>query len=112
MSKIDPMEPGRIRSRFAENLIRSRQQLLLSQEEVGFRACLHRTEIGIVEQGFRVPRIDTLMKLAGALESSPYELLDGIAWLSTAPLVGSFVITARIESLRDAGSGQGRQCPS
>lgn len=65
---------------FAANLKRCRAAADLSQEEVGFRAELHRTEVGLLERGARVPRIDTLIKLATALEVDAGELLAGIAW--------------------------------
>jgi transcriptional regulator with XRE-family HTH domain len=65
-----------------QNLLRSRRRVSLSQEEVAFRAGLQHTEVGQLERGLRVPRIDTLVKLAGALEIPPGDLLEGIAWLS------------------------------
>jgi transcriptional regulator with XRE-family HTH domain len=107
-AKIDPMDAHRVRDRFAGNFVRARRHLLMSQEDLGFRACLHRTEIGMLERGIRLPRIDTFLKLAGALESSPNELLDGIVWVPQAPLVGSFVIAVPIESARNEGSDRGR----
>jgi transcriptional regulator with XRE-family HTH domain len=66
--------------RFGENLRRCRKAGGLSQEALGERASLHRTEIGLLERGARVPRIDTLIKLATALDADPGELLDGIGW--------------------------------
>jgi transcriptional regulator with XRE-family HTH domain len=69
-----------IRRQFGAKLRRTRERADLSQEEVGYRASIHRTEVGMVERGERLPRIDTLVKLAGALEVEPGELLDGIAW--------------------------------
>lgn len=67
--------------RFGENLRRVRRQADLSQEELGFRASLHRTEVGLLERGARVPRIDTLMKLIAALGIRiDCDLLDGIVW--------------------------------
>ena len=51
-----------------------------SQEEVGFRAGLHRTEIGQLERGHRLARIDTVVKLAGALSIAPGDLLAGMKW--------------------------------
>jgi transcriptional regulator with XRE-family HTH domain len=69
-----------VSERFSANLVRCRRRAGLSQEKVAFRASLHRTEIGHLEGGTRLPRIDTLMKLAGALGVAPGELLDGIAW--------------------------------
>lgn len=67
--------------RFGVNLRRVRRQADLSQEEVGFRSSLHRTEVGLLERGARVPRIDTLVKLTGALGLRiDCALLDGIEW--------------------------------
>lgn len=82
--KIDPAVTREVADRFGGNLVRERKRAGLSQEEVGFRASLHRTEVGMLERGIRLPRIDTLIKLTGSLESSPDELLDGIVWV---PLV-------------------------
>jgi len=65
--------------RFNENMLRCKQ-LGVSQDELGIRASLHRTEISNLERGFRLPRIDTLVKLAGALEVSPEALLEGMVW--------------------------------
>lgn len=56
------------------------------------RASLHRTEIGLLEQGKRKARIDTLMKLCGAVEATPAELLDGIEWLPGQDHDGRFSI--------------------
>ncbi len=69
-----------IARRFGENLVRARKRADLSQEELGFRASLHRTEVGQLERGVRLARIDTVVKLAGALKVPPGSLLDGMAW--------------------------------
>ena len=69
-----------VAEQFSENLLILRRRARLSQEEVGFRASLHRTEIGCLERGERLPRIDTLTKLAGALDVTPNDLLAGIVW--------------------------------
>ena len=57
------MEP---RDRFAVNLRKARQSKQISQEELGFRCELHRTEISLLERGGREPRLGTIVKLAGA----------------------------------------------
>lgn len=88
---------------FGENLTRCRKRSNLSQEELGIRASLHRTQIGILERGARLPRIDTLVKLAGALSVSPCDLLDGIVWRPGSSTVGGF------ESTRETGDGANRQ---
>jgi transcriptional regulator with XRE-family HTH domain len=69
-----------VAERFAENLIRHRKAADLSQEQLADLAGLHRTAVGLLERGFRLPRIDTLVKVAGALEVSADELLEGIEW--------------------------------
>ncbi|HET8639393.1 MAG TPA: helix-turn-helix transcriptional regulator [Solirubrobacterales bacterium] len=72
------MEP---RQRFAVNLRKARQRREISQEELGFRCELHRTEISLLERAGREPRLGTIIKLASALEVTPEELCDGIRWL-------------------------------
>ena len=52
----------------------------ISQEELGFRCDLHRTEISLLERGGREPRLGTIVKLASALEVTPEELCAGIRW--------------------------------
>lgn len=79
-----------LRQRFAANLLHARKRAGLSQEEVGVRASIHRTEVGLLERGERLPRIDTLAKVAGALEISPCDLLDGIMWNPGETRLGSF----------------------
>jgi transcriptional regulator with XRE-family HTH domain len=71
------MEP---RDRFAVNLRRARQGKQISQEELGFRCELHRTEISLLERGGREPRLGTIVKLAGALDTTPEDLCRGIRW--------------------------------
>jgi Helix-turn-helix. len=67
--------------RFAANLRQARTKLGISQEELGYRCDLHRTEISLLERAGREPRLATIVKLAGALETTPAELCAGIAWL-------------------------------
>jgi transcriptional regulator with XRE-family HTH domain len=79
-----------VAQRFGANLLVHRERRGISQEELAFRASLHRTEVGLLERGARVPRIDTLAKLAGALAISPADLLTGIAWEPGTMLPGRF----------------------
>jgi transcriptional regulator with XRE-family HTH domain len=81
-----------VAARFGANLKRCRRRLALSQEDIALRASVHRTEIGLLENGRRVPRLDTVMKLATVLEVEVAELVEGIAWVSGEPRSGSFVI--------------------
>jgi len=52
----------------------------LSQEALADYAEIHRTQISLIEHGERLPRIDTLIKLAGGLFVPPCEPLDGVLW--------------------------------
>ena len=74
-SRRDHMEPN---ERFALNLRAHRSRVGLSQEALGFRSRLHRTEISLLERGAREPRLSTIVRLARALHVSPADLLDGI----------------------------------
>jgi transcriptional regulator with XRE-family HTH domain len=67
--------------RFAANLRQARVKIGISQEELGNRCDLHRTEISLLERAGREPRLATIVKLAGSLETTPAELCTGIAWL-------------------------------
>lgn len=71
--------------RFGRNLFMARRRLSLSQQELGRRCSLHRTHIGFIEKGERLPRIDTLVKLAAGVEVRPEELLRGIEWTPPPP---------------------------
>lgn len=68
------------RDRFSINLRTAREKSEISQEELGFRCDLHRTEISLLERGGREPRLGTIVKLSSALGVTPEELCEGIAW--------------------------------
>ncbi|HEX3737342.1 MAG TPA: helix-turn-helix transcriptional regulator [Solirubrobacterales bacterium] len=86
-------------ARFAANLRRLRGEADLSQEELAFRAAVHRTQVGLLEGGQRLPRFETLIKLAGALGVSPAALTEGIAWEPIEAVTGGLVVT----EIGDAG---------
>jgi len=69
-----------LKRRFGDNLILLRDRVDLSQEQTAVRSGLHKTQVGLLERGLRLPRLDTIVKLAGALEVAPCDLLDGMAW--------------------------------
>jgi transcriptional regulator with XRE-family HTH domain len=79
-----------VAEKFGANVFVHRRRAGLSQEELGFLASLHRTEIGQLERGVRLARIDTLIKLAGALSVPPGDLLKGIAWAPSRSPGGRF----------------------
>jgi len=77
------------RERFAANLRRARLAAAISQEELGFRCGLHRTEVSLLERALREPRLGTVVKLAAALDTTPDRLCAGIGWL---PAKGRFEV--------------------
>jgi len=92
------MEPRReVAREFGRNLFVLRKWARLTQEETALLAGLHRTEIGHLEHGFRVARIDTVVKVAGALVAPPASLLKGIEWKVGAARPGHFVFPDRDE---------------
>jgi transcriptional regulator with XRE-family HTH domain len=88
---------------FGENLRRARKRLSISQEEAAIRASLHRTEIGLLERGERVARIDTAIRLAGGVGVPLCELLDGIEWKPGTMQAGTFSVSAEQSSARRKG---------
>lgn len=55
-----------------------RARLRISQEELSFRANLHRTYVGAIERGERNVSLQNIVKLARALRVKPERLLRGI----------------------------------
>ena len=87
---------------FGENLRRLRKRAGISQEDLAFSCSLHRTEIGLLERGARVPRIDTLLKIATGLGVRiDCALLDGIDWTPATTQAGGFKVKSRIERHKD-----------
>lgn len=80
--------------RFAANLTHLRRAVGISQEELSFRAAVHRTQISLMESGKRTPRIRTLVRVAGALGATPNDLLEGIAWEPIISTSGGMVVAS------------------
>lgn len=98
-----------VAGKFGKNLTRCRRRANLSPEELGARAALDRSEIGILERGECLPHIDILVKLAGALSVSPDELLEGIAWRPGTTIAGGFEPTIDLDK---EGDGEGPDVPA
>ena len=94
--------------RLGQNVLKARRRAAFSQEELGAMACLHRTEIGFVESGQRLPRVDTLIRLASALGVDAGELLEGVEWIIPAPTrPGTFAVSpVTLRGDRDASQVQ------
>lgn len=55
-----------------------RENAGLTQEELGFRFGLHRTYISMLERGYRVPSLETLLALADYLGAKPVKLMEAV----------------------------------
>ncbi len=75
---------------FGANLADQRRGAGISQEELGIRANVHRTEISQLERGLRVPRLDTIVKLRDVLGVTTDKLIAGIAWHPASISPGGF----------------------
>ncbi len=63
---------------FGENVRKCRDDAGLSQEELAFKAKLHRTAITHIERGTRASTLVTVEKLAKALKVQPADLMPQI----------------------------------
>lgn len=76
---MSPRAPHLAR-RLSKNLIVLRERAGLPQAMVAERAGLCTSQVALLERGARLPRLDTIVKLAGAVEVEPCELLAGMSW--------------------------------
>lgn len=92
--------PPTLQERFALNLWRSRRRADLSQEDLAILIGVRRTVISPLERGLRLPRLDTILKLAAALNISPCVLLEGMQWRPGRHVEGDFYVEHPASSLR------------
>jgi transcriptional regulator with XRE-family HTH domain len=88
--ETDPKPSVDLTRSFGPALRRWRKKRGYSQEKLAVRADIHPTEIGLLERGKREPRLGIIAKLAGALEISPNELFDGLAFVPSESGHGRF----------------------
>ncbi len=106
-----------LRERFGQNLRECRSRVGISQEELGFRAGIHPTAVGLYELGKKLPLIATFIRLAGGLGVTPSELTAGISWTPGEAVVtpGGFEVpadpelAAEIADLRASAYRRGRR---
>ena len=65
-----------VRERFGQNVRRLRVSLNLSQEELAFRAGVHRTYCSDIERAIRNPSISVVQQFADALGVKAGSLLE------------------------------------
>jgi transcriptional regulator with XRE-family HTH domain len=87
---MDPFA-AEIAERVGRRIRRRRRAIDMTQEELAFRAGIHRTQITLIEKGRRMPYPYTLIKIAAGLGISTCQLFEGITW-APEEQVGSFVV--------------------
>lgn len=63
---------------FGKEVARLRTQLGISQEELAFRAEVHRTYISQIERGLKSPTFSVILKLSLALKASASDLVAAV----------------------------------
>jgi transcriptional regulator with XRE-family HTH domain len=76
----DEIQRARVLDRFAGKVVELRQEAGLTQADVGRLAGIDRTAVSLLEGRLRLPRLDTILRIAGAFETEPWELMEGLEW--------------------------------
>lgn len=61
-----------------KEIARLRKRIGLSQEELGFRAEVHRTYISQLERGLKSPTLSVILKLSRAMKASASKLVAAV----------------------------------
>ena len=72
--------PDAARARFASNVARLREEAGFSQEVMADRSAVSTAMISKVEGGKVLPYFDVVIRMAGALSTTPSALAEGITW--------------------------------
>lgn len=86
--------------RFGRNLWRARRRADLSQRELADLVGLNRANVSALERGLRLPRIDTILKLAAGTGVSACDLLEGMEWRPGRQVDGDFYVEHPAAALR------------
>ncbi len=74
------MSEDALAKRFSENLAAALGGTDLTQEALASRAEIHRSVVSDLLAARSVPKISTVVRLAGALSVSPCSLIEGLAF--------------------------------
>jgi transcriptional regulator with XRE-family HTH domain len=93
-----------LRAKLGVNVRDCRKRLGISQHDLGFRAEVHPNAISPLELGQTMPQIETFIRLAGALEATPNDLVAGILWTPAEAVVvpGDFDVPSDPELAAEA----------
>lgn len=104
LSAAKTQSMSRLSEHFGRTLAQERRAADLSVEELGFLCSMHRTAIEGLERGARVPRLDTIIRLAGGLEVETCDLLAGMRWRPGRVAEGGFEVSDEpFEEVHSAG---------
>ena len=67
-------------ARFADNLYRAREKAGVSQEDAAALAALTHSSLDKIENGESIPRLEVVIRIAGAYSVPVGELVKGITW--------------------------------
>jgi transcriptional regulator with XRE-family HTH domain len=98
----DPSYRIAVAERLGANLRRLRAKAELSRDDLAHAAEVGHGHISRIERGELLCRVDTLVKLAAALDSTPNDLLAGVDWRPCGDQGGGFE-TRSPGGDRDAG---------
>lgn len=90
--------PSPAAARFGANLRRARRDADLTQEGLAHLIELSRCDVGQLERGLRLPRLDTILKLSAGVAVSPCVLLAGLRWQPGYYVDGQFCATSGTET--------------
>ena len=79
------MKDGETEKAFGRVLQEIRRERQISQEELGFRSGYHRTYISLLERGKKSPSLQTIFRLASALNIEASDMIKRVeALVSTS----------------------------
>jgi transcriptional regulator with XRE-family HTH domain len=62
-------------------VLRARRSKGFTQDRLAREAGLHRTSIGLIENGLRAMELRTMVLIVRVLDVDPTEMLDGVEWI-------------------------------
>jgi transcriptional regulator with XRE-family HTH domain len=82
------------RMRFAANVERLRRERGYSAGQLAERSGMRPPELEAILQGESEAHVDSILRLAGALDVSPGKLYEGVAWIPDGEGGGEYRVTS------------------
>lgn len=74
---------------FGKKLREARQAAGMTQERLAQLSSIDRSQVGHLEAGRKMPKLDTIIRLAGALDIEPCKLIADVRWTPPSETPGS-----------------------